>query len=248
MSNGKKLNKEQEVDKLLSLGGIDPLLIETKSNLSEGGSDSWEYIAERCQRHDNVGTIANIIAAVTAASPYVLGEEWMTILMRPIKEYSFPEDPKLSPAYILGLVQGIFKACNWYDENSPLPAFDEQGLAKTLHFLINHLLAKNPITELADELLRDDKFAKTYESQLSQLIKAFARNKKINKGERLNTIVNLIRLAEEHRESGRLSEDKLSRLGTIILDQLNYAFFGSMSALAKTKAVLLLNKELLRAR
>lgn len=243
----KQLNNENAVKKLLSLGSVDPILVDTLCNLREAGRESWDYIAGLCHNCKNIDTITKVIEGVTASAPYQ-AEEWFDILLHPIMEFldftEYHPEPKFEPEYALGFIKGIFKASNWYDDNYYVETILETSLVEKFVFLNKYFLEKNPLTEMADGLLQNDKFAEKYEGQLSNLIKTFVRHE-TNRGARMASAVQLVQNTYLKIKKDEIPNEEVSRIGTIIFDQIAYAIFGSLSTYGRAKAIYLLNQNVL---
>ncbi|MFA5188804.1 MAG: hypothetical protein WC460_05580 [Patescibacteria group bacterium] len=184
--------------------------------------------------------IAKIVVAAVAYRPGS-AEKWLQVICEPFSLNLFKEDTDLlqaNPAFILGTTLGLFQAINWLDQHwRTLTAFENDFYDE----IAEVILWKDQFSDLTDQLLPDP----TYESQLSQAIKAFVRGEPGLgwKGERLYFTLSLVQKVLSKLVNQNRRKKELSKIGTLVLDQISYAWWGTESLMGRVNGIAILGKE-----
>ena len=215
------------------------LLVIFKANKSFEGELIPAYLKEIkkiCLRIQNWQEIATIIEAVTAYMPHH-SHKWLLTIVDPVSLNREPEEEqalKRNPHFILGLSLGLFRSSYWLDQNwrAKEPFYEEM-----CEWVPELILWHDELTAKADSLLPDPAF----ESQLSQVIKAFLRTDVPwfgARGIRMSWIIKIIESCLRHL-TGQGKKIPLARISALILEQLSYTFFGQMAEWAKLQSLYL---------
>lgn len=142
-----------------------------------------------------------------------------------------------SPWVLMGLVLGIFKATNWYDNEWKI----RTDFCNLLPLIIYRFIvcqsetAKNTASVIG----------KIYENEISASVKQYVRSDKEawQKPARLIHVSRILKNVREDFNSEKLTLDTLSPLGALILDQILYALFGHVSVSGRMYAMAYLMNE-----
>lgn len=231
---------------------IDRLLISTTLLLQKNGLEAKEGIAEQCRQHRDIDSIVKVIQAVTAVSSHNAARaEWFDALVTPftthLDELGQNFGRKVTGEYALGFILGAFETANWlYEQPYNHCLTEELEFVKRFKRLFQLFLVKGPLSEVVDDWLKHPLHTdrKRYEGRLSGSIKAFARPQ-VNVGIRYATVFGLLADVSDMINQGKIKEADFSCIGSLIFDQLAYAFFGSMSLGGRITAITLLQRNLL---
>ncbi len=162
---------------------------------------------------------SNLSATISHAVSIRFGGEdkWLST----ISDFTLDE---IKPSFaLIGIVLGIFKAVNWYDEEWGKRTSFCEFLPHTIYQFIMCQSASAKNTGIA--LGQDDK------EGFSTSIKKYVRADKTSwqESDRLVHIARILKKVKESCDSQNLTPDDLSPLGTLILDQLLYGIFGNVS-------------------
>ncbi|MCX6743419.1 MAG: hypothetical protein NT116_04250 [Candidatus Parcubacteria bacterium] len=199
------------------------------------------WLNELCLQNKTWHEISKIVVAATAYRPS-RSDKWLQIICEPFILNLFREDVDLlkqNPAFILGTTLGLFQAINWLDQYWWAQTSFESDFYDEVAEII---LWKDQFSDLADQLLPDS----AYESQLSQAVKAFFRHQPMGfggKGIRMANTLKFVQkvLSKLVNEAGTKKE--LSKIGSLVLDQISYAWFGSASLMGRVNGIMLFGKK-----
>ncbi len=199
---------------------------------------------------DDWQIIANVITAIVINSPekstYVLDLLTALFTEKEAPEYLTENgltvfkrmrgiNSATNPAFVNGLILGIFQAINWLNETWQTITTFEEGLPEFLSKLI-----------LRNEIEKYYQYDKKFEKKLSDNIKSYARptrGRKYLPGQRLAQIMYIYIKIRWVWESGW----ELPKLNQLILEQLNYAIWGSISTNGRAQSIHLMFSSLINA-
>jgi hypothetical protein len=244
---------EQEVKsagKVLFGEGINDSLIEAFAHLirtekTESSVDHFSvtraWLKDLCLQTKSWQEIAKIVVAATTYRPG-RSDRWLQVICEPFSLNLFKEDVDLlkqNPAFILGTALGLFQSMNWLDQYWWANTSFESDFYDEVAEII---LWKDQFSDLADQLLPDS----AYESQLSQAVKAFFRHQPMGFGGKGIRMANTLKFVE--KVLSKLVTDtgvkkELSKIGSLVLDQIGYAWFGSASLMGRVNGIMLFGKK-----
>lgn len=199
--------------------------------------ESLKQIKVICLQTQNWQEIAKIIESITAGMPHN-SHEWLNIIVDPVSLNRGAKDEKAlqnNPHFILGLSLGLFRSAIWLDTNwGTIVEFYED----MLDWVVELIVWNDEFTNKSDRLLPD----KTFESQLSQAIKSYFRTPAEYmgaKGIRMAQTQKIIEKSLELLIDGQGKKQPLSKISSLILEQLSYAYFGTLVAWGKMESLYL---------
>lgn len=164
----------------------------------------------------NAATVALIMMTTTAFAPE---SSWLLI-----ECFATPFNDKLAlrPDFILGTILGMFGVGTWLQANNSDSERYEESLSNVLVDIVR-----------SDRLARDVKVVpKEFKGLLAEAVRDFRKTAPMV-STRMGHFRNLlIRL-----EAGFESDDEISELGKIIIDQLCYTEFKMMSTVERNRAI-----------
>ncbi len=235
-------------------GNQNPVVTEVLCALTKELTDTfYPDIRDLCLHAKDYEGVATSVVAVAAFTP-VLVEHWMKVVTQPLRETEMvPNDTSFSKAFGFGVVLGIFETGVWLDQHrEERTEFEEIWALMVEKIVLNHSLEQF----WPGSMVKPGK----YEARLSEAIKKFIRGKKVfsewqkghNQEQRIaqtsklfETVTAAIKNAE--LPAGRLKGDEVvSPIGKLILGQLTYAVFGSMTPYGQAQALSTLPEQILQ--
>jgi len=224
------LEKEvEEMRKESVLGALlwqqpDPTVLLVFEALLKEEAFNRQEILEACHRSTNITAVSNTTVAVVAADPDN-AQGWLHSLTRPFESPNW-RAAHITDEFYWGAALGVFRAMNWIDEHWRSMTAYEQLLC---HVIVDMAFSPVPTGE---------KPSSAYETQFSQSIKSLVKDCQYYKGERWAEIHSILADIQHRLETEKINEDQLPPLGKLLIDQLAYAVFGSISTLGRNRAVL----------
>lgn len=202
----------------------DPTVLLVFGALLKEEAFNRQEILEACHRSTNITAVSNTTVAVVVADPHH-AEAWLHPLTRPFENPNWRAEHITSEFY-WGAALGVFRAMNWIDEHWRSMTAYEQMLR---HVIV--AMAFSPVPT-------GDKPSSGYETQFSQSIKSFVKDCKHYKGERWAEVHSILADIQDRLDTEEIKEDNLPPLGRLLIDQLAYAVFSSISVPGRNRAVL----------
>ncbi len=202
---------------------VDPVLLKTFDILRDPLCE-YDSIVSLCME-----TNWEMSARISqATSLHLLGQpKWLITTSKFLPQIT-------SPSALEGITLGIFKAANFYDKEWGAETGFNVSLPNVVYQIITCQSdgAKNVRNILSS----------SYEVDLSNSVKLYVRSDR-DKPTRLYDVSRILKSIREDFDSGKLTLETLSPLGTLILDQLLYALFGHLSVSGRMYAMAYLMNE-----
>lgn len=203
----------------------------------------FQEIFEICRLRDYYSDVVRIIVAVTARNPHQ-AEKWLETLSAPFSPSDSCLPKETTYGFLTGVPLGIFQSAIWLNGHGWRTNFTEQ-----LSDIIVKLIIWNGKAPCQTYDFETMSFPPGYENELSQTIKTYFRGSDLmpdSKGARFARAHQIIQQVLFHQESLGEKKNKFSGLGAMVLDQICYAIFGSISSYGRALAIRSLFQEALK--
>lgn len=236
---------------VVTRGNQNPVVTEVLCALTEELTDTfYPDIRDLCLNAKDYEGVATSVVAVAAFTP-VMVEHWMKVVTQPLRETEMvPNDTSFSKAFGFGVVLGIFETGVWLDQHRKEgTGFEEIWALMVEKIILNHSLRFWGDTSSDDAPPLP---SRKYETRLSEAIKKFIRGEKVisqwrkgrNQEQRIVWTSKLFEAVTAAIDAAELKDDMVvSPIGQLLLGQLEYAVFGSLTVYGRAEALRTLPKE-----
>lgn len=220
------------------------------------GSSAHQQIFDACLKcagsAESHYDIAKVVMATTAYNPHH-SDKWLKAiralfsgsegneLIKRHETITTEVPDQVVSHFAQGIVLGIFQSMLWLDEEWRVTTEFEKELPQVVTDIV---LCQNAIAKSIDFHPPFTTPDKAYESQLSQVIKAYVKGREYYKGHRCAQVMDIIDSVYFQLERKKKEKFEPSLFGKMVFDQIAYAVFGSMSTQGRAHALYLLFKDL----